>query len=121
MPQDAEDYIHRIGRTGRAGAEGDAVTFVAGEEKSMVRRIEKYTGKKFRIETYTGFVPPAKEEPSAQPDVQKRPSTHTRPFKKQSHRGSGKKNRRSGTFGRRKKTAQRMSGSAPGAGSWSNY
>jgi len=40
VPQDAETYIHRIGRTARAGAEGDAVTFCCGEERDALRNIE---------------------------------------------------------------------------------
>ncbi len=41
VPQDADDYVHRIGRTGRAGASGTAVTFMAAHEISLVRDIER--------------------------------------------------------------------------------
>jgi ATP-dependent RNA helicase RhlE len=41
VPQDADDYVHRIGRTGRAGASGTAVTFMAAHEISLVREIER--------------------------------------------------------------------------------
>jgi ATP-dependent RNA helicase RhlE len=58
IPRDAEDYVHRIGRTGRAGASGDAVTFVAGEDRDALHRIEKFTGKRYRVEPYPGFTPP---------------------------------------------------------------
>ncbi|HEU4564788.1 MAG TPA: DEAD/DEAH box helicase [Gemmatimonadaceae bacterium] len=44
VPQQAEDYVHRIGRTGRAAAEGDAITFMAPDEISMVRLIERVLG-----------------------------------------------------------------------------
>jgi ATP-dependent RNA helicase RhlE len=44
LPQCAEDYIHRIGRTGRAGAEGMAVTFATPEQRRDVRDIEKLLG-----------------------------------------------------------------------------
>src|SRR5687767_7810506 len=44
VPQEPEDYIHRIGRTGRAEKEGDAFTFMAPDEISMVRRIESVLG-----------------------------------------------------------------------------
>jgi ATP-dependent RNA helicase RhlE len=54
VPQYAEDYIHRIGRTGRAGATGDAVTFVSREEKDPLHRIERFIGKHFAVDPYPG-------------------------------------------------------------------
>ena len=45
IPYDTEAYIHRIGRTGRAGREGDAILFVAPRERRMLRIIEKATKK----------------------------------------------------------------------------
>jgi ATP-dependent RNA helicase RhlE len=44
VPQQAEDYIHRIGRTGRAAKEGDAFTFMSPDEIAMVRLIEHVIG-----------------------------------------------------------------------------
>lgn len=44
VPQQAEDYVHRIGRTGRAAATGDAFTFMAPDEIAMVRSIERVIG-----------------------------------------------------------------------------
>ena len=41
VPTQAEDYVHRIGRTGRAGAEGFAITFVSPENKDELAAIEK--------------------------------------------------------------------------------
>jgi ATP-dependent RNA helicase DeaD len=46
IPYDAEAYIHRIGRTGRAGREGDAILFVAPRERRMLAVIEKATGQR---------------------------------------------------------------------------
>ena len=46
IPYDTEAYVHRIGRTGRAGREGDAILFVAPREKRMLAAIEKATRKK---------------------------------------------------------------------------
>ncbi|MCG8428347.1 MAG: DEAD/DEAH box helicase [Chromatiales bacterium] len=43
IPHDTESYVHRIGRTGRAGRKGDAILFVAPREKRMLRAIEKAT------------------------------------------------------------------------------
>jgi len=49
IPYDTEAYIHRIGRTGRAGREGDAILFVAPREKRLLHAIEKATRKKIEI------------------------------------------------------------------------
>ena len=46
IPNDPEAYIHRIGRTGRAGRQGDAILFVAPRERRMLRAIEKATRQK---------------------------------------------------------------------------
>jgi ATP-dependent RNA helicase DeaD len=46
IPHDTESYVHRIGRTGRAGRQGDAILFVAPREKRMLHAIEKATNKK---------------------------------------------------------------------------
>jgi len=46
IPYDTEAYIHRIGRTGRAGKEGDAILFVAPREKRLLNTIERATKKK---------------------------------------------------------------------------
>jgi len=46
VPLAAEDYIHRIGRTARAKADGDAITFVASDEESLIRKIEFLLGRR---------------------------------------------------------------------------
>jgi ATP-dependent RNA helicase RhlE len=48
VPLAAEDYVHRIGRTARAKAEGDAITFVSSDEETLVRRIEFALGKRLQ-------------------------------------------------------------------------
>jgi ATP-dependent RNA helicase RhlE len=45
LPDVAETYVHRIGRTGRAGKQGTALTFCAPEERVMLKDIQKLTGK----------------------------------------------------------------------------
>jgi len=55
VPRYAEDYIHRVGRTGRAEATGDAVTFVGYEEEEFLAKIEAFIGKKFERKQYEGF------------------------------------------------------------------
>ena len=49
IPHDTEAYIHRIGRTGRAGREGDAILFVAPRERRMLNAIERATSKKIEL------------------------------------------------------------------------
>lgn len=63
IPRDPDDYVHRIGRTGRAGLTGDAITFVTGEDRDMLRRIERFTGKKSTVQAYPDFTPP-KHDPA---------------------------------------------------------
>ncbi|MEO7086107.1 MAG: DEAD/DEAH box helicase [Gemmatimonadaceae bacterium] len=55
VPQQAEDYVHRIGRTGRAAKEGDAFTFMAPDEISMVRQIERVIGQPIPRISVPGF------------------------------------------------------------------
>lgn len=55
IPGFAEDYIHRIGRTGRALSTGDALTFVTRSEARHVKKIEQFIGKKFEIKKYPGY------------------------------------------------------------------
>jgi len=54
-PPFAEDYVHRIGRTGRAEARGLALTFVSGEEQKYLRRIEQASGRRVQLLRYPGF------------------------------------------------------------------
>jgi len=55
VPQQAEDYVHRIARTGRAAKEGDAFTFMAPDEIAMVRLIEKVIGQPIPRISVPGF------------------------------------------------------------------
>jgi superfamily II DNA/RNA helicase len=56
-PRMAEDYVHRIGRTGRAGRAGIAVTFLGRDDRSLVRRIERFTGNKVSLVEIPGLEP----------------------------------------------------------------
>ncbi|MBI5683825.1 MAG: DEAD/DEAH box helicase [Verrucomicrobia bacterium] len=58
-PVYAEDYIHRIGRTGRAMATGDAITFVSRDEEDHLRSIEKFIGKRLERKRHPTFMPTA--------------------------------------------------------------
>ncbi len=74
IPDTAEAYIHRIGRTGRAARSGDAFTLVTGEDVLMVRAIEKVLGKPLERRTLDGFdysvTAPRKDNEFARPPRQ---------------------------------------------------
>ena len=55
LPMVAEDYIHRIGRTGRAGAEGDAFILVSPDEEGSLSRIERQVGQRLPRVTLPDF------------------------------------------------------------------
>ena len=55
LPYLPEDYVHRIGRTGRAGAEGLAISFVSREEEQTLERIQKLIGSKIKRVMVPGF------------------------------------------------------------------
>ncbi len=55
VPQHPEDYVHRIGRTGRALMSGDAFTIFTAEELDAVRKIERYIGAKVKRQKLEGF------------------------------------------------------------------
>ena len=106
IPHFAEDYIHRIGRTGRAGATGDAITFVSREDEQHLRKIEKFIGKRFSVEKYPGFTPTPRLAMPQKPGVPSfTPGRHSSQPKhgrdKQHHPAHPK--RKGFPFGRKKK------------------
>jgi len=61
LPNVPEDYIHRIGRTGRAGATGEAISLVCLDEEDFLRDIERLVKRPIKRVTIPGFEPPAGE------------------------------------------------------------
>jgi ATP-dependent RNA helicase RhlE len=59
------DYLHRIGRTGRAGIEGDAISLVCVDEAPMLREIERLLGRPIPSEVVPGFA----VDPSIRPEA----------------------------------------------------
>ena len=57
LPHVPEDYVHRIGRTGRAGVTGEAVSLVSAEESSLLSAIERLLGRKLERQVIAGFEP----------------------------------------------------------------
>ncbi|MFZ6656485.1 DEAD/DEAH box helicase [Undibacterium sp. TJN19] len=66
LPRSADDYIHRIGRTGRAGASGTAVSFILAEHEMHFRLIEKRQDKRVPREVIAGFEPAAETQTAPQ-------------------------------------------------------
>src|SRR5512143_823850 len=63
LPMVPEDYVHRIGRTGRAGVDGDAVSLVCVDEIRLLREIERVLGHAIPSETIEGFEPDPRIRP----------------------------------------------------------
>ena len=61
LPMKAEDYTHRIGRTGRAGRDGMAVTFAEPRDRMRIRDIEDYTRQQFKADVIPGLEPTARQ------------------------------------------------------------
>ncbi|MBI1191578.1 MAG: DEAD/DEAH box helicase [Bacteroidetes bacterium] len=80
MPDTADAYIHRIGRTGRAERTGDAYTLVSAEDNEMIRILEKIMGSKLDRAYLDGFdykapAPPKEEEPARPMHRGRRPAS----------------------------------------------
>jgi ATP-dependent RNA helicase RhlE len=65
LPHVPEDYVHRIGRTGRAGLEGEAISFMSGEERPLMEAIEKLIKKKIERREAPGFADGTGRRPEA--------------------------------------------------------
>ncbi|MDW8335754.1 MAG: DEAD/DEAH box helicase [Tepidimonas sp.] len=61
IPNVPEDYVHRIGRTGRAGAEGEALSFVSLDEEGWMMAIEQFTGQQIEVCALPEFMPGPQE------------------------------------------------------------
>ena len=86
LPKVAEDYVHRIGRTGRAGANGTALTLVSSRDALLLKRIERFTGNQITAHTIVGLEPrfkPSSFKPGAD---KKRPPSR---FSKGRPQGNG--------------------------------
>ena len=84
LPYDAEDYLHRIGRTGRAGKSGRAISFASGRELFQIQHIERFT----KTKIHRAKVPTAGEVEDARTSVfmdKLRATLQSNEFKKQDH------------------------------------
>ena len=101
FPYEPEDYVHRIGRTGRAGAEGTAISFACEEESFIIPDIEEYIGRPLKCVVPESELLVATPRPSAHHETEE-----SRPRKQNySHGRSGRHSgggRRSGGRGRQR-------------------
>jgi len=89
MPDTADAYTHRIGRTGRVDKTGDAFTFITSEDEAMVRSIERVLHARIKRCTLSGFdykkAAPARHtefaRPARKPQQRRREQKKTAPFK----------------------------------------
>lgn len=98
LPNVPEDYVHRIGRTGRAGNEGQALSLVSNEEQSLVKGIEKLLKRKLTQSVIPGYEPTAAstspkrgEQSKRRRPKPRRSSSNTQAARKKSSTGSQRK------------------------------
>jgi ATP-dependent RNA helicase RhlE len=105
-PVFAEDYIHRVGRTGRAHKQGLALTFVSPDEEKFVRRIERLVGKRFPVKPYPAFSHPEMQAAAARTDNttairgDRAPAAHRRGVAPRPHRSKRPRPRRESVYQR---------------------
>jgi ATP-dependent RNA helicase RhlE len=96
LPKVAQDYIHRIGRTGRAGLKGVAISLVSADEVTLLSAIETLVGHLLVREVATGFVPqhsvPLTRLMKARPKKPKKPKRVQAPTQAEGHPSSDKGN-----------------------------
>lgn len=89
LPNIPEDYVHRIGRTGRAGATGEAISLVGGDEVDYVKGIEKLLGEKLSRDIIPGFEPQDPETAPEKKQQGQRPPRKPNPNGNQRNKNSG--------------------------------
>ncbi len=93
VPTHAEDYVHRIGRTGRAEATGDAITFVSSEEQKYLREVGKFIGRELKTERCKSFSYAASPSPEPKTARSSKPSRRREQPGRKSTTGAKKSNR----------------------------
>jgi ATP-dependent RNA helicase RhlE len=109
LPNVPEDYVHRIGRTGRAGAEGEAISLVSGDEKTFLKDIERLLRRSIPASPVPGY------EPGSQPTAEERAAAASRPpAPPERERGERPRSGAPGGRGHSPAGARRPAAAAPG-------
>jgi ATP-dependent RNA helicase RhlE len=108
MPTYPNDYIHRIGRTGRAGKEGTAISFLSIDEQKFLRGIEELIDSKIPQKTEEGFKPSDKPENSS---GSRKPKGKKFGFQKRQAAKKGKADFKSTTGSKKKPSQNKKKGS----------
>jgi ATP-dependent RNA helicase RhlE len=114
FPMHVEDYVHRIGRTGRAQCVGDAISFVTNEDHSELRALERFIGRGIVRKKAEGFNY-NQSAPPFNPDEDRRPRT-PRPPPRQGGRPSGPPRSQGGGGGGQHRSVQGGQASRPPQG-----
>lgn len=101
LPKAAPDYVHRIGRTGRAGASGQAMSLVSPEEQGQLKQIERLINKKLPVAVAENF------DPAAQPAMESAPS----PSRDHRQQGGASQHRQAQGQGNRRRKPRRSNSS----------
>ncbi|MGK0384645.1 MAG: ATP-dependent RNA helicase RhlE [Bacteroidia bacterium] len=99
LPNIPEDYVHRIGRTGRAGASGEAISLVGGDEVDYVKGIEKLLGEKLSRDIIPSYEPLDPETAPEKKQQGQRPQRKPNPNGNQRNKNSGGGGKSSGGGG----------------------
>src|SRR5690554_6055374 len=103
LPNISEDYVHRIGRTGRAGASGEAISLVSADETTYLRDIEKLVGLKIPQEILEGYEP----DPNASTQPKKQGGGRNQSQKRNSSSKQGTSNQKPKRSNDRTRTSRR--------------
>jgi ATP-dependent RNA helicase RhlE len=115
LPMVAEDYIHRIGRTGRAGAQGEALSLVSPDEGGLLRQIQRMLKMDVAMEVVSGFEPSRPIRMDAKP-FQERGRQDARPPAR-GHRPHGKPAPRTAHAGPKQRSGGQAAWAGPKHGS----
>ena len=115
LPHVPEDYVHRIGRTGRAGLSGEAVSLVCGEDRPLLAAIERLINRRIEQRTIAGFEPGSSYHsavPRHEPQRQQRQERGRQSAGQQHHR-------KGGNHPQHNRQEHRHESRAPAQGPWS--
>ena len=93
LPKNPEDYVHRIGRTGRAGAKGIAISFAGPEDRRQLRDIERYTKQPIEAKVVEGFEPKTTPSRDFSSDRPRPNGQHRKPSHHRGQKPSGSHHR----------------------------